>query len=85
MTAVRPAVPVPIRLPEEVLAQVDERLTATDALLARAYPGEDGRRQPVHTSRSADQYPDLHTLCHSGEPSSTQHCGIEWLCASRPP
>ena len=57
MTAARPAASMPIRLSEEVLARVDERLTATDALLARAYPGEDGRRQPVHTVYvPADQY-----------------------------
>lgn len=31
------------------LTRVDERLAATDDLLERAYPGDDGSRQPVHT------------------------------------
>lgn len=37
------------RLDEEVLVDLDHRLAETDEFLARAYPGEDGRRQPVHT------------------------------------
>jgi hypothetical protein len=45
------------RLSEQVLAEVDQRLAGTDAFLARAYPGEDGRRQPVHTVYvPADRY-----------------------------
>ena len=36
-------------LPAAVLAAIDARLAATDALLTRAYPGDDGSRQPVHT------------------------------------
>ena len=45
------------RLGEEVLADLDSRLADTDAFLARAYPGEDGRRQPVHTVYvPADRY-----------------------------
>ena len=83
MTAARRAVPVPIRLSEEILAQVDERLTATDALLARAYPGEDGRRQPVHTVYvPADQYTtDLpHQWGSQAAALVDQHGGIEWLC-----
>ena len=49
------------RLGEEVLAGTDAALAATDAFLERAYPGEDGRRQPVHTVYvPADRYtPDL--------------------------
>jgi hypothetical protein len=49
------------RLDEAVLADLDARLADTDAFLARAYPGEDGRRQPVHTVYvPADRYtPDL--------------------------
>jgi citrate lyase beta subunit len=39
----------PGRLPPELLTDLDERLRSTDALLRDAYPGEDGRRQPVHT------------------------------------
>ena len=41
--AVRPA------LSDAVLDRLDARLADTDALLAQRYPGEDGRRQPVHT------------------------------------
>ncbi len=45
------------RLGERVLADLDARLAETDAFLARAYPGEDGRRQPVHTVYvPADRY-----------------------------
>ena len=41
----------------QVLAELDDRLADTDAFLARAYPGEDGRRQPVHTVYvPADRY-----------------------------
>jgi citrate lyase beta subunit len=49
------------RLGEDVLATTDAALADTDAFLARAYPGEDGRRQPVHTVYvPADRYtPDL--------------------------
>lgn len=32
------------------LAAVELRLAATDKLLAKSYPGDDGRRQPVHTA-----------------------------------
>ena len=31
------------------LAQIDAQLAATDQLLERNYPGDDGTRQPVHT------------------------------------
>jgi hypothetical protein len=45
------------RLEEAVLADLDQRLADTDTFLARAYPGEDGRRQPVHTVYvPADRY-----------------------------
>ncbi|OBB60396.1 aldolase [Mycobacterium sp. 852013-51886_SCH5428379] len=37
------------RLDDAVLADVDRRLSAADAHLATRYPGDDGRRQPVHT------------------------------------
>jgi hypothetical protein len=47
----------PPRLSEALLTDLDGRLAATDAFLARAYPGEDGRRQPVHTVYvPADRY-----------------------------
>lgn len=36
-------------LSDDALASIDRRLADTDALLAREYPGDDGRRQPVHT------------------------------------
>ncbi|MEF3403530.1 DUF6986 family protein [Agromyces sp. CCNWLW203] len=46
------------------LARVDARLQATDELLASAYPGDDGSRQPVHTVYvPADRYtPELPAL-----------------------
>jgi citrate lyase beta subunit len=48
---------LPTRLPDSFLASTDEALADTDAFLARAYPGEDGRRQPVHTVYvAADRY-----------------------------
>lgn len=37
------------RLDDAVLADVDRRLSAADAELVNRYPGDDGRRQPVHT------------------------------------
>ncbi len=37
------------RLDDAVLADVDRRLSAADAQLVNQYPGDDGRRQPVHT------------------------------------
>ncbi|MEH3128657.1 MAG: aldolase/citrate lyase family protein [Mycolicibacterium neoaurum] len=37
------------RLDDAALADVDRRLAAADAHLADRYPGDDGRRQPVHT------------------------------------
>src|SRR4051794_16047582 len=48
-------------LTPEFLAGIDQRLAPTDVALAAAYPGEDERRQPVHTVYvAADTYtPDL--------------------------
>lgn len=44
-------------LDAEALARVDARLAATDEHLESSYPGEDGRRQPVHTVYvAADRY-----------------------------
>ena len=37
------------RLSESFLAETDAALAGTDSFLQQAYPGEDGRRQPVHT------------------------------------
>jgi len=36
-------------LPEEFLDRIDQQLGDADTFLARCYPGEDARRQPVHT------------------------------------
>ncbi|WP_019203068.1 aldolase/citrate lyase family protein [Tsukamurella sp. 1534] len=36
-------------LPDDALADIDRLLAPTDSELARRYPGDDGRRQPVHT------------------------------------
>lgn len=36
-------------LPADVLGSVEAHLAPTDRLLATAYPGDDGSRQPVHT------------------------------------
>ncbi|CAM3688847.1 DUF6986 domain-containing protein [Tsukamurella strandjordii] len=53
-------------LSDAVLAAVDERLAETDAALARDYPGDDGRRQPVHTVYlPADRFA-VHTPHHWG-------------------
>jgi hypothetical protein len=44
-------------LPEKILDRIDDDLGETDAFLARCYPGEDARRQPVHTVYvAADRY-----------------------------
>jgi citrate lyase beta subunit len=69
---------------DSFLARLDAELADTDALLADAYPGDDGRRQPVHTVYvPADRFtPDLPQewgrasldLVHG-------HGGIEQVCA----
>lgn len=53
--------PAETTLHEDDLAALDARLARTDALLASAYPGDDGSRQPVHTLYvPADRFrPDL--------------------------
>lgn len=39
------------------LAAIDAQLAGTDALLANGYPGDDGRRQPIHTAYvAADRF-----------------------------
>ncbi|WP_026819462.1 DUF6986 family protein [Arthrobacter castelli] len=56
----------------EDYAALDEALAETDELLARAYPGDDGSRQPVHTVYvPADKY----------EPSLPGAWGTEALAA----
>ncbi|GAB3800497.1 hypothetical protein GCM10028798_15100 [Humibacter antri] len=39
----------PVSLTDDDLADIDRRLGATDELLTKEYPGDDGSRQPVHT------------------------------------
>lgn len=72
------------RLGSDLLADLDRRLAGTDAFLARAYPGEDGRRQPVHTVYvPADRYtPGLPG--EWGQIASAvveRHGGLDRLCA----
>ena len=44
-------------LNDTTFRKLDQVLAGTDALLADAYPGDDGRRQPVHTVYvPADQF-----------------------------
>ncbi|HEY4576461.1 MAG TPA: aldolase [Yaniella sp.] len=44
-------------LDQRLLDHVDQQLAATDELLAEGYPGDDGRRQAVHTVYTpADQF-----------------------------
>jgi citrate lyase beta subunit len=71
-------------LPESFLAGTDALLAGTDAFLERTYPGEDGRRQPVHTVYvPADTYtPALPRQW--GDAALTlveQHGGMTELCA----
>ena len=51
-------------LPATALARIDATLAETDQLLATAYPGDDGTRQPVHTVYvPADRFtPELPTV-----------------------
>jgi citrate lyase beta subunit len=70
-------------LSDTFLDRIDSALAETDTFLARAYPGEDGRRQPVHTVYvPADQYsPDLPRRW--GERALAlvdEHGGMEALC-----
>ena len=63
---------------------MDDRLADTDAFLARAYPGEDGRRQPVHTVYvPADRYDRGLPQRWGAEATAlvTEHGGFDWLCA----
>ncbi|WP_298446600.1 aldolase [Gordonia sp. (in: high G+C Gram-positive bacteria)] len=47
----------PGRLGDDFLGEVQRRLAPADDALARRYPGDDGRRQPVHTVYiPADRY-----------------------------
>ncbi len=74
--------PSPI-LTDRLLDETDDALAETDAFLERAYPGEDGRRQPVHTVYvPADQYnPDLpRTWGEEALALVEKHGGMTSLC-----
>lgn len=65
------------------LDRLDERLATTDDLLAGSFPGEDGRRQPVHTVYvPADQYTSELPVAWGRRASGIveQHGGIERVC-----
>ncbi|MFF2272340.1 DUF6986 family protein [Agromyces sp. NPDC058136] len=67
------------------LARVEERLVATDELLATAYPGDDGSRQPVHTVYvPADRYtPELSTMWGRAALAAVEEAGgLEAIAAS---
>ena len=71
-------------LPEDFLDRIDQQLGDTDTFLARCYPGEDARRQPVHTVYvPADRYTaDLPRQWGTAARTLVdQHGGIEALCA----
>ena len=71
-------------LPNEFLDRIDQQLGDTDTFLARCYPGEDARRQPVHTVYvPADRYTaDLPRQWGTAARALVdQHGGIEALCA----
>lgn len=68
----------------ERLALIDAQLASTDAFLERTYPGETGRRQPVHTVYvPADRYaPDLPRRWGDEAIAAVEAFGgIETLCA----
>jgi citrate lyase beta subunit len=70
-------------LPEDFLDRIDQQLGDTDTFLARCYPGEDARRQPVHTVYvPADRYSaDLPWQWGNAAMALVdQHGGIEALC-----
>ena len=48
------------------LAAIDARLAATDELLATAYPGEGGERQPIHTVYAGAHLVDAGTIADWG-------------------
>ena len=69
--------------PEDFLDRIDQQLADTDTFLARCYPGEDARRQPVHTVYvPADRYSaDLPRQWGNAAMALVdQHSGIEALC-----
>jgi hypothetical protein len=71
-------------LPGDFLDRIDQQLGDTDTFLARCYPGEDSRRQPVHTVYvPADRYTaDLPRQWGTAARALVDdHGGIEALCA----
>ncbi|MFI5085989.1 MAG: DUF6986 family protein [Actinomycetales bacterium] len=56
------------------LADIDARLSGTDALLAAGYPGDDGSRQPVHT---------VYVPADTFTPGFTARWGAEAAAAAR--
>ncbi len=73
------------RLTGALLDRVDESLAETDAFLASTYPGEDGRRQPVHTVYiPADTYTaDLpEQWGRTATALVVEHGGLAALCRS---
>lgn len=72
-----------LSLSPEVRAQIDARLAPTDALLDSAYPGDTGRRQPVHTVYvPADHYDADLPMRWGGQAREAveRFGGIEMLC-----
>ena len=71
-------------LTERFLAHLDGDLESTDAFLADAFPGDDGRRQPVHTVYvPADRFiPDLpQEWGQAALAAVDEHGGMEQVCA----
>jgi hypothetical protein len=71
-------------LTERYLAHLDGDLESTDAFLADAFPGDDGRRQPVHTVYvPADRFiPDLpQEWGQAALAAVDEHGGMEQVCA----
>ncbi len=69
-------------LGDDVLDRIEAELAETDAFLERAYPGEDSRRQPVHTVYvPADRYsPDLpQQWGETALAAAEEHGGMEAL------
>lgn len=70
-------------LSAEIHDDLDQRLADTDAFLEQTYPGEDGRRQPVHTVYvSGDVYtPELPAQWGERALAAAEaHGGLEKLC-----
>ncbi|MEP6797640.1 MAG: aldolase, partial [Lapillicoccus sp.] len=71
-------------LADSALDDIDQALASTDTFLAEGYPGEDGRRQPVHTVYvPADRYtPDLPAEWGRAALALVEeHGGMDAVCA----